>query len=166
MLAGGGPKLLDQGYVAAGFAAGLALQSFQDSRGYLPDYVVLDVELIGKDAFGFGGSIAISKSGNIFSGPQINAGLPGASSALRLGVIGDHPSGMSGNLTGDQVDDFLRGGSFGAGVSVGYTNWSVTIPQGQGSAYAFETGFVNAPLGASISLTYAWDSSVTVPGWG
>ena len=165
-LTGGGSKLLDQAFVSTGFMAGLALLAFEESNGYLPDYVVLDVELIGKDAFGFGGTIAISKSGRWFSGPQIVAGMPGATSALRLGSIGGHPSSASG-LSGAEVDSFLEGGpSLGFGVSVNYTNWTVTIPAGQNNAYALENGWVNAPLGISGSLSYTWYSGWSTPGWG
>ena len=47
-----------------------------------------------------------------------------------------------------------------------FTNWGITIPRGVGDAYAFETGFATAPLGASISGNITGKSPISVPGWG
>jgi len=165
MFAAGGGRVsagLDKVLSSAGFEIGLVLLSYSRADRALPDYFVVDVEVIGSHMLGGGGVIIASKSGKLFSGVQANFGSPGATSSVRAGFVDGGP------YTGKEVDAFLTGWSASASLTVSHTSWAVSTNLSGAPMYAYETGFARGvPLAVSVSGTYVLgDAAFPAPGWG
>jgi hypothetical protein len=125
--------------------------------------------LSGPVGLGFGVNVILTRDGRLYVGPEVHAGVAGASGSIQAGWSKQCPDPSS-----DQLDSFADGfGTTGGGPApalgaVGPAGGEAWGNEGGTNASDFSTSIgVGASLGHSLSINqgYNWRTGIETPRW-